>query len=52
MPVIPALRRLKQEDHEFKANLGYIGSSRAAGLHSETLSQNTTNNKSVKSRKF
>jgi hypothetical protein len=24
MPVIPALGRLKQEDHEFKANLVYI----------------------------
>jgi hypothetical protein len=23
-PVIPALKRLKQEDLEFKANLGYI----------------------------
>jgi hypothetical protein len=23
--VIPALRRLKQEDHEFKTSLGYIG---------------------------
>jgi hypothetical protein len=25
MPVIPALRRLRQEDHEFKASLGNIG---------------------------
>jgi hypothetical protein len=24
MPVIPALRRLRQEDHEFEANLSYI----------------------------
>jgi hypothetical protein len=24
MPVIPALRRLRQEDHEFQASLGYI----------------------------
>jgi hypothetical protein len=24
MPVIPAPRRLKQEDHEFQASLGYI----------------------------
>jgi hypothetical protein len=24
VPVIPALRRLKQEDHEFKNSLGYI----------------------------
>jgi hypothetical protein len=23
-PVIPVLRRLRQEDHEFKLNLGYI----------------------------
>jgi hypothetical protein len=25
MPVIPAFRRLRQEDDEFKASLGYIG---------------------------
>jgi hypothetical protein len=24
MPVCPALRRLKQVDHEFKTNLGYV----------------------------
>jgi hypothetical protein len=24
MPVIPASRRLRQEDHEFKASLSYI----------------------------
>jgi hypothetical protein len=24
MPVIPAHRRLRQEDQEFKANLGYM----------------------------
>jgi hypothetical protein len=24
MPVIPALRRLRQEDHEFKAILSYV----------------------------
>jgi hypothetical protein len=24
-PVMLALRRLRQEDHEFKASLGYIG---------------------------
>jgi hypothetical protein len=23
--IIPALRRLRQEDHNFKASLGYIG---------------------------
>jgi hypothetical protein len=23
MPIIPALERLRQEDHEFKASLGY-----------------------------
>lgn len=26
--MIPALRGLRQEDHEFKANLGYTASSR------------------------
>jgi hypothetical protein len=30
MPVIPTLRRLKEEDHEFRASMGYI---------KETLSQ-------------
>jgi hypothetical protein len=24
MPVIPALRKLRQEDHKFEASLGYI----------------------------
>jgi hypothetical protein len=24
MPAVPALRRLRQEDHKFKASLGYI----------------------------
>jgi hypothetical protein len=24
MPVIPALKRLRQEDHEFEGSLGYI----------------------------
>jgi hypothetical protein len=28
MPVIPALRRLRQEEHKFKASLGYIAISR------------------------
>jgi hypothetical protein len=30
MPVIPALRRLRQEDLEFEASLDYIASSRPA----------------------
>jgi hypothetical protein len=29
-PVIPALGRVKQEDHNFEASLGYIVSSRPA----------------------
>jgi hypothetical protein len=33
MPVIPALGRLRQEDQEFKASLGYIP---------KTMSQKTT----------
>jgi hypothetical protein len=32
-PVIPAFGRLRQEDYEFKAGLGYIAISRAAELH-------------------
>jgi hypothetical protein len=39
MPVISAFGRLRQEDHEFKACLGYIVSSRPARLQNETLSQ-------------
>jgi hypothetical protein len=35
--VIPGLRR--QEDHEFKASLGYIASSRPLQLHMETVSE-------------
>jgi hypothetical protein len=27
MPIIPAFRRLKQEDHKLKVNLGYAGNS-------------------------
>jgi hypothetical protein len=30
MPVIPAFKSLRQEDLEFKASLGYIGSYRPA----------------------
>jgi hypothetical protein len=32
MPVIVALRKLRQENHKFKASLGYIASSRAVSL--------------------
>jgi hypothetical protein len=39
MPVNLALRRQRQEDHEFKANLDYIASSIKPELHNETLSQ-------------
>jgi hypothetical protein len=42
MPVIPALRSLRQEDHELKPSLGYITSLKPAWVHS--LSQNTNNN--------
>jgi hypothetical protein len=28
MPVIPALRRLREEDSQFKAHVGYIANSR------------------------
>jgi hypothetical protein len=35
MPVIPALRRLRQEGHEFKTSLGYTARpSKAWGLDS------------------
>jgi hypothetical protein len=37
-PVIPALGRLRQDDHEFLPSLCYIVSSKPA-LHNETLSQ-------------
>jgi hypothetical protein len=30
MPIIPALRKLRYEDHKFEASLGYIVSSRAS----------------------
>jgi hypothetical protein len=39
IPVIPPLRRLKQDDCEFKAILDYIVSPGRPGLCSETLSQ-------------
>jgi uncharacterized phage-associated protein len=29
-PIIPALWRLRKEDHEFEVSLGYIASSRSA----------------------
>lgn len=32
MPVIPILGRLKQDYHEFKANLNYTVNSKAAGI--------------------
>jgi hypothetical protein len=30
MPIIPALRRLRQEDHKFEATIGYIVNSKLA----------------------
>jgi hypothetical protein len=38
-PVIPAIRKLRKEDLEFKASLSYTMSSTQPGLHSENLSQ-------------
>jgi hypothetical protein len=38
IPIIPAtLRRLREEDHRFKASLGYRVSSRSVGKLSKTL---------------
>jgi hypothetical protein len=42
MPVISALRKLSQENHEFEDCLHYVVSSKPAELHSETLCQNKT----------
>jgi hypothetical protein len=42
-PVIPALGRLRQENHEFEASLGYIPSSRSTWAVNKTLSQKQTN---------
>jgi hypothetical protein len=39
MPVIPACKRQKWEDCKFENSVGYIVSSRAARLHSETQSE-------------
>jgi hypothetical protein len=39
MSVLLAIGNLRQEDFKFEAKLGYIGSSRPAWLHNETLSQ-------------
>ena len=39
MPIIPAPRRLRQEDREFKVALGYIESLGMAGLPCQFLSQ-------------
>lgn len=33
MSIIPELGRLRQEDHELNANLGYLASSRPFGIH-------------------
>jgi hypothetical protein len=42
--VILALKKLRWEDLEFKASLGYIASLRLPWLHSETLSQKKNKN--------
>jgi hypothetical protein len=51
MPVISALRRLRQEDHEFIASLGYIVSFRQSRLHSESISQKKKKNKMKRKQK-
>jgi hypothetical protein len=46
--MIPAFRRLRQEDHDFKASLSslcYVAIYRQPGLYSETLAQKTNNQK-------
>jgi hypothetical protein len=44
MPVIPALRRQRQEDTEFKASLGYTG---GPYLKNNKTKQKTPNNTSI-----
>jgi hypothetical protein len=44
MSVIPALRRLRQEDHKFKTSFNYIWSSRPAWTTYETLLQKKRKN--------
>ena len=36
MPIIPALRRLRQKDSQFEDNLGYMGSLFVAHTHTHT----------------
>jgi hypothetical protein len=40
-PIIPALKRLRQEDHKFEATLGYIASFTSVSK----TKQNNNNNK-------
>jgi hypothetical protein len=49
MPTIPVFWRLRQEDHEFKASLGHIVSSRSAWAMCQDP---TSNNKKTKQMLF
>jgi hypothetical protein len=43
--VIPTLRRLKEENHKFKTNLGYIASSKSAKAVKPCRKNKTKQNK-------
>jgi hypothetical protein len=48
MPVIPALGRLRPQDHEFKASMDYM----SYDLQNKNLSQKRTNKKTNENRLF